>query len=65
MALLGVLLLWIVSFSEMIFDEAFFKCLLFLYVVYLPSNVPAISFVKPKAFTLKQFQSLLHQNAHE
>ena len=36
LALLGILLLWIVSFSELIFDHAFFKSLVFLYLVYEP-----------------------------
>lgn len=36
LAILGILLLWIVSFSEMIFDSAFMKSLLFLSSVYLP-----------------------------
>jgi hypothetical protein len=36
LALLGILLLWIVSFSELIFDEAFLKCLVFLGLVYDP-----------------------------
>ncbi|WP_158826205.1 hypothetical protein [Mucilaginibacter lacusdianchii] len=66
MAILGVLLLWIVSFSEMIFDEAFFKSLLFLYMVYLPASVPTVSYVRPKgSITLKQLQSVIGQNAHE
>ena len=34
LVLLGILLLWIVSFSEQIFDEAFLKALLFLSLVY-------------------------------
>lgn len=38
LAALGVALLWIVSFSELIFDEAFLKSLVFLYMVYLPSK---------------------------
>jgi hypothetical protein len=38
LALLGILLLWIVSFSELIFDEAFLKSLLFLSLIYKPSN---------------------------
>ncbi len=38
LALLGVVLLWIVSFSELIFDEAFMKSLVFLYLVYLPAQ---------------------------
>ncbi len=38
LALLGILLLWIVSFSELIFDHAFFKSLVFLYLVYQPAK---------------------------
>jgi hypothetical protein len=42
LALIGILLLWIVSFSELIFDEAFLKSLLFLSMIYQPSkqNIP-------------------------
>jgi hypothetical protein len=36
LALLGILLLWIVSFSELIFDEPFLKSLLFLSLIYRP-----------------------------
>lgn len=39
LALFGVFLLWVVSFSELIFDAAFLKSLLFLYLVYLPVQV--------------------------
>jgi hypothetical protein len=66
MAVLGVLLLWIVSFSEMIFDEAFFKSLLFLYLVYLPSKAQVRNVLpRPKVITLQRFQTMIQQNAHE
>jgi hypothetical protein len=42
MAMFGILLLWTVSFSELIFDAAFLKSLLFLYLVYLPVQVAPI-----------------------
>ena len=41
-ALFGVLLLWIVSFSELIFDTPLLKSLVFLFLVYYPVNVSDI-----------------------
>jgi hypothetical protein len=35
----GVVLLWIISFSELIFDLVFLKALIFLYWAYFPSGV--------------------------
>jgi hypothetical protein len=52
MAFFGVLMLCVVSFSELIFDAAFLKSLLFLYVVYLPVQVVQEK-VKPKERVLK------------
>lgn len=37
--LFGVCLLWIVSFSELIFDLPFFKSLVFLFLAYYPTNI--------------------------
>lgn len=34
----GVFLLWIVSFSELIFDFSFLKSLLFLFLIYIPNR---------------------------
>jgi hypothetical protein len=41
LAVLGILLLWIVSFSELIFDLAFLKSLVFLHMVYKKNPVKA------------------------
>ncbi|TSJ40983.1 hypothetical protein FO440_14715 [Mucilaginibacter corticis] len=48
LALLGILLLWVVSFSEQIYDEAFLKGLLFLALVYLPVARQQVQNVKVK-----------------
>lgn len=37
-ALFGVILLWLLSFSEIIFDLPFFKALIFLAMVYIPQQ---------------------------
>lgn len=39
-ALFGVFLLWLVSFSELLFDLPFFKALIFLSMVYYPITEP-------------------------
>ena len=40
-AMFGVILLWLLSFSEIIFDLPFFKALIFLSMVYIPQQVLA------------------------
>ena len=47
--LFGVILLWIISFSELIFDLVFLKALIFLYGAYFPKRFTADSpsFAKP------------------
>jgi hypothetical protein len=38
-AIFGVFLLWLVSFSEILFDLPFFKAIIFLFMVYLPTQI--------------------------
>jgi hypothetical protein len=46
----GILMLWIISFSEVIFDLVFLKSLIFLYAVYKPSGHWAVEMPAKKPF---------------
>ncbi len=48
--LFGVFLLCLVSFSELIFDLAFFKSLVFLYLAYYPSRILSNNYLFDKSF---------------
>ncbi len=48
LALFGLLLLWVVSFSELIFDLALFKALIFLSHTYRSQEQPSLATVEPE-----------------